>query len=157
MTVPGLMSRTLINKYELTTSATSQWVEDASFIRLKTITLAYNFESESPQENRICKSQSIFSGTNLLTITDYTGYDPEVAAYPGNDATIGVDHERISDGKDLYFWCRLYILIITLNIRNHEKKNIETNLSGIIVGSIAPSYCQMFQTGRKTNGFCRSG
>jgi hypothetical protein len=31
------------------------------------------------------------SGTNIFTITDYTGYDPEVAAFPTNDAMIGVD------------------------------------------------------------------
>jgi TonB-linked SusC/RagA family outer membrane protein len=84
-------SQNLIDKYELTTTATSQWVEDASFIRLKTVTFAYNVNQNLLKKIGFAKARVYFSGTNLLTLTDYTGYDPEVAAYPGNDATLGVD------------------------------------------------------------------
>ena len=44
-------------------------VEDASYIRLRNLTLAYNF----PENLRV-----YFSGTNLITITDYIGFNPEV-------------------------------------------------------------------------------
>lgn len=71
--------------------ATSRWVEDASFIRLKTVTLAYNLDQKILSRIGFAKTRIYFSGTNLLTFTKYTGYDPEIAAYPGNDATIGVD------------------------------------------------------------------
>jgi len=83
----------LQNKYIFGTSSgtTSRWVEDASFIRLKTITLAYNIEQKLLNKIGFSKTRVYFSGTNLLTLTKYTGYDPEIAAYPGNDATIGVD------------------------------------------------------------------
>lgn len=70
---------------------TSRWVEDASFVRLKTVTLAYNFQPNLLKKIGFAKARVYMSGTNLLTITKYTGYDPEIAAYPGNDATIGVD------------------------------------------------------------------
>jgi hypothetical protein len=83
----------LVNKYYFGNSegASSRWVEDASFVRLKTITLAYNFEQSLLKKIGFSKARLYFTGTNLLTMTKYTGYDPEVAQYPGNDATIGVD------------------------------------------------------------------
>jgi TonB-linked SusC/RagA family outer membrane protein len=70
---------------------TSRFVEDASFIRLKTITLAYSFEQRLLKTIGIQKSRIYVSGTNLLTITKYSGYDPEVALYNGSDAAMGVD------------------------------------------------------------------
>ena len=71
--------------------ATSQWVEDASFIRLKTATLAYSFNQSALSGIGFQKVRLFVTGMNIFTITDYTGYDPEVAAFPNNDATIGVD------------------------------------------------------------------
>jgi TonB-dependent starch-binding outer membrane protein SusC len=83
----------LENKYIFGGSAgqTSRWVEDASFVRLKTITLAYNFEQNLLKKVGFSKARLYFSGTNLVTLTNYTGYDPEIAQFPGNDATIGID------------------------------------------------------------------
>ncbi|GEM_PF-1995170 len=70
---------------------TSRWVEDASFIRLKTVTLGYSFGQSLLDKIGFKKARVYVSGTNLITITKYTGYDPEVAQFEGNDATIGVD------------------------------------------------------------------
>jgi hypothetical protein len=83
----------LPTKYIFGTSSgtTSRWVEDASFARLKTITLAYNFQQSLLKKIGFSKARLYFTGTNLVTVTKYTGYDPEIAAYPGQDATIGVD------------------------------------------------------------------
>jgi hypothetical protein len=83
----------LPNKYIFKNSSgtTSRWVEDASFVRLKTITLAYNIDQSLLKKIGFSKARVYVSGTNLITVTKYTGYDPEIAAYPGNDATIGVD------------------------------------------------------------------
>jgi TonB-linked SusC/RagA family outer membrane protein len=69
----------------------SKWVEDASYIRLKVITLAYNLSPNILNKIGFDKIRVYFSGTNLWTITDYTGYDPEVANFTETDATIGVD------------------------------------------------------------------
>ena len=37
------------------------------------------------------KAQLVLSGRNLVTKTKYTGYDPEVSSYIGNDASMGID------------------------------------------------------------------
>ena len=64
-------------------------VEDGSYIRLQSVSLRYNI----PMEN-----STVFSGievygtaTNLLTITDYSGIDPEVSSLGGNTLAPGVD------------------------------------------------------------------
>lgn len=55
----------------------TRWLEDASYLRLKNLTLAYNL----PQN--ICDKAGLqgvtfhFTGRNLLTFTGFTGYDPE--------------------------------------------------------------------------------
>ncbi len=88
-----VQAQNLPTKYIFGTSegTTSRWVEDASFARLKTITLAYNFQQSLLKKIGFSKARLYVTGTNLFTVTKYTGYDPEIAAYPGQDATIGVD------------------------------------------------------------------
>ncbi|MGC1240687.1 MAG: TonB-dependent receptor [Chryseosolibacter sp.] len=97
--VPGMIDgqyredQQLVNKVNFgnNSGATSQWVEDASFIRLKTATLAYSLTPSMVRSIGFQKVRLFVSGTNIFTITDYTGYDPEVAAFTYNDAVIGVD------------------------------------------------------------------
>ena len=97
--IPGIIDgkyreeQNLTNTYFFGNSSgtTSRWVEDASFFRLKQATLAYSFTNSSLGPVEFRKVRLFASGTNLFTITNYSGYDPEVAAFPNNDATIGVD------------------------------------------------------------------
>ena len=57
----------------------SRWLEDASFVRLKNVTLSYTFGKEAVAPLRIVKGIRIFvTGRNLLTFTKYKGFDPEV-------------------------------------------------------------------------------
>lgn len=88
-----LEEQNLVNRYFFgnNSGATSKWVEDASFIRLKTITLAYSMNQKLLSKIGFTKARFYITGTNLLTISDYSGYDPEVAAFTWSDATIGVD------------------------------------------------------------------
>ena len=56
----------------------SRWIEDGSFVRLQNVTVGYTldipaFFGGSPRPVRV-----YVSGDNLLLLTDYTGYDPEV-------------------------------------------------------------------------------
>jgi hypothetical protein len=81
----------------------SRWVEDASYVRLKVITLAYNFNPSILNRIGFNKIRVYFTGTNLLTITDYTGYDPEVANFTETDATIGVDLSAYPPAKTYTF------------------------------------------------------
>lgn len=54
----------------------SYWVEDASFFRLQTLTIGYNFNFESIG---ISNARLYATGENLFVITGYTGIDPEVS------------------------------------------------------------------------------
>lgn len=55
----------------------SYQVEDASYFRLRNVTLSYDFPTA--QLGKTFSNLRIYaSGTNLLTITDYIGYNPEV-------------------------------------------------------------------------------
>jgi len=54
----------------------SRFLHDASFIRLKSLQLSYNLKSLFP---KTFKSASVYvTGTNLLLLTKYNGFDPEV-------------------------------------------------------------------------------
>ncbi len=68
--------------------AKSIWIEDGSFLRLKQLTLSYSFDKLS-----VLKNPRIFvTGTNLLTFTKYTGYDPEVSSYAQSLLQQGIDY-----------------------------------------------------------------
>ncbi|MEX0275319.1 MAG: SusC/RagA family TonB-linked outer membrane protein, partial [Flavobacteriaceae bacterium] len=68
----------------------SLFVEDASFIRFRNITLAYEFQKRGFLERLKIERFRVYAGAqNLLTITDYSGYDPE--ARSGTNLAPGVD------------------------------------------------------------------
>jgi TonB-linked SusC/RagA family outer membrane protein len=81
----------------------SRWVEDGSYVRLKNITIGYNIPSSLIQKWGLIHAKVYVSGTNLITLTNYTGYDPEVSAYNGNDAQIGVDLSNYPTAKTFTF------------------------------------------------------
>jgi len=56
----------------------SRFVEDGSYIRLKNIALGYNFPSDITDKLNIGNARLSISAQNLLTITSYSGLDPEV-------------------------------------------------------------------------------
>jgi TonB-linked SusC/RagA family outer membrane protein len=64
-------------------------VEDASYVRLKSVTLSYNIPTKSIKRIQNCKV--FVTGSNLITITNYSGYDPEVNSRGENSMTPGVD------------------------------------------------------------------
>ncbi len=70
------------------TQPNSFFVEDASFIKLKNLQIGYTLKDEVSKIG--AESLRIYvQGTNLFTITDYTGFDPEIPS--GNNLTLGVD------------------------------------------------------------------
>ncbi|HLU93780.1 MAG TPA: TonB-dependent receptor [Membranihabitans sp.] len=58
-------------------TASTYWLLDASYLRLKNLRIGYSLPSEFIQKLGINSAQIYFSGDNLLTITDYPGADPE--------------------------------------------------------------------------------
>lgn len=54
-----------------------RWIEDGSYLRLRTISLSYNI----PLKSNIVRNASVYAiATNLFTMTNYLGYDPEFSA-----------------------------------------------------------------------------
>ena len=69
----------------------SRFVEDASYIRLKNLTLSYNLPGAALKPLRMSNARLYVSGTNLWTGTRYRGYDPEANAYSYTTNLVGVD------------------------------------------------------------------
>lgn len=66
----------------------STMLEDGSYFRLKTATLSYTFPSY-----KIFKNPRLFvTGTNVFTITKYTGFDPEVSSFNQSLLQQGIDY-----------------------------------------------------------------
>ena len=68
----------------------SRVVEDASFLRLKTVTLGYTVPKTFLKKYKIDNARLYVAAQNLWTITGYSGYDPEVSIRSGG-LTPGLD------------------------------------------------------------------
>lgn len=71
---------------------TDLWLEDGDFIRLKQITLGYTLDKDVTEKIGMNSFRLFLSAQNALTITDYSGYDPEIGG--NNVARRGVDTSR---------------------------------------------------------------
>ena len=75
------------------TAVFSDWaVEDASFLRLQSVTLGYTLPEDLTQKAHIRRARVYVTGTNLFCLTKYSGYDPEVDTRRATPLTPGVDY-----------------------------------------------------------------
>ncbi|MDL2305250.1 SusC/RagA family TonB-linked outer membrane protein [Bacteroides sp. OttesenSCG-928-D19] len=81
----------------------TRFVEDGSYLRLKTVSLSYNFNREWLKKLRLSKLQLYATAQNLLTFTNYKGYDPEVNAYGSSAVAQGVDYGTYPQSKSIVF------------------------------------------------------
>ncbi len=58
------------------------FIEDGSFLRLKTLTLGYTLPKSVQSKLRLSNARIYFQAQNLFTITSYSGADPEGLGYP---------------------------------------------------------------------------
>ncbi len=65
------------------------YIEDGSYLRLKNLQLGYNFQPSFLEKLKATQWRVYVSAENLLTITNYTGVDPEIGAQSSFD--IGID------------------------------------------------------------------
>jgi len=71
--------------------ASSRFIEDGSYLRIKNVNLGYSFKKEWIKKMKLESLRLYVTAENLYTFTRYSGMDPEVN-YAGNDNTIiGVD------------------------------------------------------------------
>jgi TonB-dependent starch-binding outer membrane protein SusC len=64
------------------TGITSDVIKNGSYLRLKTVSLSYNLKI--PANNTIKSALLYVTGQNLVTVTHYNGFDPEVNSYGNN-------------------------------------------------------------------------
>ncbi|MDB5014809.1 MAG: TonB-dependent receptor plug, partial [Daejeonella sp.] len=78
----------------------NKFVEDGSFIRLKNISLAYSLPNSLMSKQKLVRSARLmFGAQNIATITGYKGFDPEVGAYVGRDASAGNQAIGLDNGR----------------------------------------------------------
>ncbi len=75
------------------TFVNSHYVEDASYLRLSNIELGYNVPVSKLKVDSYVKGIRVFVGGNrLLTLTKYSGFDPEVSTNGSSAVTQGLDY-----------------------------------------------------------------
>jgi hypothetical protein len=70
----------------------TRFVEDGSYLRLKTLTLSYRAIENNPKIKAIKRLSVYVTGQNLLTFTKYSGFDPEVNAFGKSATEMGIDY-----------------------------------------------------------------
>ncbi|TRX27912.1 TonB-dependent receptor [Flavobacterium franklandianum] len=83
-------------------SASDRYVEDGSYARLKNITVGYTLNGTT-FDKYFSKLRMYVSAQNLITITNYSGLDPEVARADGNANSAGIDLGRYPQPKSVIF------------------------------------------------------
>ena len=84
-------------------------VEDGSFLKLKTVSLGYNFSKKFLKKTCFSKARVYVAAQNLYTWTNYSGYDPEVSVGKKGALTPGLDYSAypasttVTFGVDLKF------------------------------------------------------
>lgn len=81
----------------------TRFIEDGSYLRLKNVTLSYDFKTEWLRKIHLSKLQVYATGQNLLTFTNYKGYDPEVNAFTKDAASLGIDYGTYPQSKAVIF------------------------------------------------------
>jgi TonB-linked SusC/RagA family outer membrane protein len=86
----------------------TQYMEEGSYVRLKNVTLAYNFPSTLLRKTGLNTARFYVTGINLATFTNYTGWDPEV----------NTDYRasNINQGGDFYAAPQIKSIVVGLNL-----------------------------------------
>ena len=77
-----------------------RWVEDGSYIRLKNVSLGYNFSESLLSKTKIRSARIYVSAQNILTLTKYKGVDPEIS-YGSNSTSLGLDYAGYPSVKSI--------------------------------------------------------
>ena len=79
-------------------------MQDGSYLRLKTVTIGYTFPEKITKKIGMKGLRIAFSGTNLLTFTNYLGMDPEMSS------SVGSSNSKLGIDQSSYPAARLYTL-----------------------------------------------
>jgi len=86
--------------YSQTFYQSSEFIDDASFIRLKSVTIGYE---PTKKIFNVAKVRLSVSFENLITITKYRGYDPEATTFTDNNfSDNAIDRGSVPNPKGVY-------------------------------------------------------
>jgi TonB-linked SusC/RagA family outer membrane protein len=71
------------------------------FIKLRTLTLGYNFPTNMLDKIKISNARFYVSGNNLLILTAYPGPDPEVSSNGNGTTNFGVDRNTVANQRTI--------------------------------------------------------
>lgn len=97
------------NNNSLTNKTSSRYLEDASFVKLRSLRIGYNLPASLTEKMKIKSANIYIMGENLFTITKFSGVDPEVgnadsqSVYSGNAGAIYPIPRRFSLGLNFSF------------------------------------------------------
>jgi len=89
-----------------TPNSSSRWIEKGTYARLQNLALGYNIQLPALQGVGIERLKVYVSGQNLLTFTQYSGYDPEVGYNNGN-LSEGMDYGSYPRTRTVTFGLQL--------------------------------------------------
>jgi len=100
----GIPAPKIGNTFESTPS--DLFVEDGSYLRGKNIRLSYTFPArwlQAMRLQRMSRLQLYVSAQNFFTVTNYTGYDPEISEYAGTNLAQGFDYGTYPQVRQITF------------------------------------------------------
>ena len=76
-----------------------RYVEDASFLRFRTITARYTFDKVTLAKLKMKSLSAYITAENIYTFTNYTGQDPEVSATGSDPFRLAYDYSMTPPAK----------------------------------------------------------
>jgi TonB-linked SusC/RagA family outer membrane protein len=80
-----------------------RYLEDGSYIRVKTITLAYDLPTKAVKFLKMEKVKLYATAQNFFTLTNYSGFDPEVGSFGMDNTRMGYDFGSYPSVRTLIF------------------------------------------------------
>jgi TonB-linked SusC/RagA family outer membrane protein len=96
------MPRAVFNDPNKNTRVSNRFIEDGSYLRIKNVTIGYTLPKAIAGKAKLSSARIYLSGQNLFTLSNYTGFDPEVGAN-GIDLSVYPVTRTISAGINLNF------------------------------------------------------
>lgn len=87
--IPGQITDVPKANFDMKNS--TYFIEDGSYLRLKDVSISYNFTGKQLRKWGITRLQPYFTASNLLTWTGYSGMDPEVNQWGNSGSVQGID------------------------------------------------------------------
>ena len=100
----------------------SRFVQNASYVRLKSVAFSYTVPSNVFAKTPIIRGLTVYAeGQNLLTFTGYKGTDPEESVHPGQalNSAGGYSGSNISGGLDFGGFPAFRTFILGLKLSVH--------------------------------------